>query len=203
MEEEESDEGDLEPTDSAAFGLTALTSSVKGNLSTGEGDLDFCKGEGDFSKVDSIRIGENFFNVLTGLFSIVLCIGEGPLSNLALISMGDIDLDLESRSRKFCALFNLDWLLSWSAVLRSTPAINCLASLTRFSFFFASATIVSAPTDCLVLKSEIKYMSCNVRKRTFWHVCPTKFQISLHIHTVWSESSLSTWRNFAFLAYSW
>ena len=29
-------------------------------------------------------------------------------------------------------------------------------------------------------------MSCNVRKCTFWYVCPTKTQISLHIYTVWS-----------------
>ena len=34
-------------------------------------------------------------------------------------------------------------------------------------------------------------MSRNVRKRTFWHVLPTKIQISLRIRAVWSESSLS------------
>ena len=33
-------------------------------------------------------------------------------------------------------------------------------------------------------------MSCNIRKCTFEHVCPAKSQISLHIHVVWSESSL-------------
>ena len=38
------------------------------------------------------------------------------------------------------------------------------------------------------------------QKRTFWHVRPTKTQISQRIRAVWSESSLSTWRNFAFLA---
>ena len=38
------------------------------------------------------------------------------------------------------------------------------------------------------------------RKRTFWYVRPTKTQIGLHIRAVWSESSLSTWRNFALLA---
>ena len=44
------------------------------------------------------------------------------------------------------------------------------------------------------------YISRNVRKRTFWNVRPTKTQISLRIRAVWSESSLSTWRNVASLA---
>ena len=39
------------------------------------------------------------------------------------------------------------------------------------------------------------YMGCKMRKHTFWHVRPTKTKISLHIHSVWSESSLSVWRN--------
>ena len=43
-------------------------------------------------------------------------------------------------------------------------------------------------------------MSHNKRKCTFWHVLPTKIQISLCIPTVWSASSLSAWRNFASLA---
>ena len=93
-EDESDEEGDLEPTDSAAFDLTALTSSAVGSLSTGDGDLDLCKGEGDLSMVDSIRIGENRFTALGGLFSIVLCIGEGLLRNLLLMSIGDKDLDL-------------------------------------------------------------------------------------------------------------
>ena len=38
------------------------------------------------------------------------------------------------------------------------------------------------------------------RKRTYWHVRPTKTQISLRIRTVWLESSLSAWRNVASLA---
>ena len=33
-------------------------------------------------------------------------------------------------------------------------------------------------------------MNHNVIKRTFWHVCPAKIQISLRIRAVWSESSL-------------
>ena len=44
------------------------------------------------------------------------------------------------------------------------------------------------------------YMSLNVRKCTIRHVSPAKTQISLHIRDVWSESSLSAWRNFASLA---
>ena len=43
-------------------------------------------------------------------------------------------------------------------------------------------------------------MSSNVRKRTFWHVCPVKTQISLRIRGGTSESSFSTWKNFASLA---
>ena len=93
-EDESDEEGDLETTDSAAFDLTALTSSAVGRLSTGDGDLDLCKGEGDLSMVDSIRIGENLFTALGGLFSIVLCIGEGLLRSLLLMSIGDNDLDL-------------------------------------------------------------------------------------------------------------
>ena len=34
-----------------------------------------------------------------------------------------------------------------------------------------------------------------VTKPTKWHVRPVKTQISLGIHPVWSESSLSAWRN--------
>ena len=42
-------------------------------------------------------------------------------------------------------------------------------------------------------------MNPYVRKRTFWHVHPTKIQISLRIRAFRSESSLSAWWNFAFL----
>ena len=42
------------------------------------------------------------------------------------------------------------------------------------------------------LVSVYKYLrsSRNVRKRTFGHVCPAKFQISMRLRAVWSESSL-------------
>ena len=40
----------------------------------------------------------------------------------------------------------------------------------------------------------------NVQKCTFWHVRPTKTQISLRIRAVCSESSLSAWRNLVSLA---
>ena len=43
-------------------------------------------------------------------------------------------------------------------------------------------------------------MSRKVRKRTFWHVRRTKTQICLRIRSVWSEPSLSAWRNFAVMA---
>ena len=45
-----------------------------------------------------------------------------------------------------------------------------------------------------------KKMGHNKRKRTFWYLRKTKTQISLHIRAVWSESSLSAWRNIASLA---
>ena len=37
-------------------------------------------------------------------------------------------------------------------------------------------------------------MSPLMTKPTKWHVCPVKTQISLGIHPIWSESSLSSWR---------
>ena len=47
---------------------------------------------------------------------------------------------------------------------------------------------------------QTKHLSHNVRKRTFWHMRPTKTQIRLSIRAVWSESSLSPWRHFVPLA---
>ena len=43
-------------------------------------------------------------------------------------------------------------------------------------------------------------MSCVMTKPTKWHVRPAKTQISLGIHPVWSESSLSAWRKLGSLA---
>ena len=40
-------------------------------------------------------------------------------------------------------------------------------------------------------------------KPTKWHVCPAKTRISLGIRQVWSESSLSAWRKFGYLATHW
>ena len=36
-----------------------------------------------------------------------------------------------------------------------------------------------------------------------WNVRPAKIQISLYIHPVWSESSMSAWRKFGSLATHW
>ena len=50
-------------------------------------------------------------------------------------------------------------------------------------------------------KKKLAYeMSLDVRKRTVWCMRQTKAQISLRIRAVWSESSLSAWRNFESLA---
>ena len=47
------------------------------------------------------------------------------------------------------------------------------------------------------------YLSRLMTKPTKWSVCPTKTQISLGIHSVWSESSLSAWRKLGSLATYW
>ena len=41
---------------------------------------------------------------------------------------------------------------------------------------------------------ELWNLSQRTTKPTKWHVCPAKTQFSLGICSVWSESSLSTWR---------
>ena len=46
-------------------------------------------------------------------------------------------------------------------------------------------------------------MSRLMTKPTKWHVRPAKTLISLGIHPVWSESSLSTWRKLGPLATHW
>ena len=46
-------------------------------------------------------------------------------------------------------------------------------------------------------------MSRVTTKPTIWHVRPAKTQISLGIRPVWSESSLSAWRNIKSLATQW
>ena len=52
----------------------------------------------------------------------------------------------------------------------------------------------------MYIKKYKKYMNRNVRKRNFLYVFLKKSQISLCIHAVWSESSLSACRNFESLA---
>ena len=47
------------------------------------------------------------------------------------------------------------------------------------------------------------YVSRVTIKPTIWHVRPAKTQISLGICPVWSESSLSAWRNIKSLATHW
>ena len=50
---------------------------------------------------------------------------------------------------------------------------------------------------------EDKYMSRSTTKPTKWHVRPAKTLVSLGIHPVWSESSLSAWRSLRSLATHW
>ena len=47
----------------------------------------------------------------------------------------------------------------------------------------------------IYLSVYFHYMSGAARKRTFGHVWPVRTPISLRIRAVWSESSLSAWRN--------
>ena len=47
------------------------------------------------------------------------------------------------------------------------------------------------------------HLNQNMTKPTKWSVCPAKSQISLGIYPVWSESSLSSWRNLGSLATHW
>ena len=47
------------------------------------------------------------------------------------------------------------------------------------------------------------HLSRLMTKPTKWHVRPAKTQISLGIHPVWSESSLSAWRNIGSWATHW
>ena len=57
-----------------------------------------------------------------------------------------------------------------------------------------------------VLNSFLFYksqMSRHMTKPTKWHVRPAKTQISLGIRPVWSEPSLSAWRNIGSLATHW
>ena len=49
-------------------------------------------------------------------------------------------------------------------------------------------------------RMEIGHMCHLTSKSTKWHMPPAKTQISLGIRPVWSESSLSTWRNVGSLA---
>ena len=51
--------------------------------------------------------------------------------------------------------------------------------------------------------ASLKIMSCLMTKPTKWHMHPAKTQISLDIHPVWSESSLSAWRKLGSLATYW
>ena len=55
---------------------------------------------------------------------------------------------------------------------------------------------------CYGLSCKV-YMSHRMTKPTKWPLHPAKTQISLCIHPVWSESSLSAWRNIGSSATHW
>ena len=58
-------------------------------------------------------------------------------------------------------------------------------NFTKYLSYFQSNAISFGFSSFYLFTLEI-----NVRKHTFRHMCPAKIQISLHIHAVWSESSL-------------
>ena len=66
-------------------------------------------------------------------------------------------------------------------------------------FLFSPKTMIPAP----VLRPNCFHMSHDMTKPTKWHVRPAKTQINLDIRPVWSESSLSAWRNLGSLATHW
>ena len=55
----------------------------------------------------------------------------------------------------------------------------------------------------LILFCEDSRHEPSMTKPTKWHVHPARTQISLGIHPVWSESSLSAWRKLGSLATHW
>ena len=75
--------------------------------------------------------------------------------------------------RHFNVVCPLDWLLNW---IWATTWENVLSWTRTFVY-------------------KIDRINRNVRKRTFGHLHPTKTQISLRMRAVWSESSLSAWRD--------
>ena len=100
-----------------------------------------------------------------------------------------------SMSRKFCIGTWKLRIFSWQQIYtRSWEILELQSTVVVFLPF-------SIAVFALTTHEKYKdYSGCSVRKRTFWHVRSKKTQISLHIRAVWSESSLSEWRNFAFLA---
>ena len=56
---------------------------------------------------------------------------------------------------------------------------------------------------CSESESNKQHMSHLMTKPTKWHVRPAKTQISLGIHPIWSESSLSAWKELGSLATTW
>ena len=78
-------------------------------------------------------------------------------------------------------------------------SVSVLAVLTTNNPDYRWVMICREPKSSLQLFCR-QEMNLNVRQRIFWHVRPMRTQISLCIHAVWSESSLSAWRDFASLA---
>ena len=100
-----------------------------------------------------------------------------------------------SRAKTFASNLPLDLPIGHIPVLKKLWQ-NYTESL------FALRTSASPADNNIRNPQETHVLNRNVRKRTFtsWHMRPTKTQISLRIRAVWSESSLSAWRNFASLA---
>ena len=99
-------------------------------------------------------------------------------------------------------LFNSHFL--WSITLHSLIIIF-LELLKQPQNPSASSSYVCRESFSKVSKMWItnKKLSCCMTKPRKWHVRPAKTRISLGIHPVWSESTLSAWRNHGSLATHW
>ena len=95
--------------------------------------------------------------------------------------------DSYSLLQYFLALTATEWLRWWILGLTS------IHTLLQYSIW-----------EVIMLFDPRKSnLSRDMTKPTKWHVRPAKTQISLGIRSIWSESSLSAWRNLGSLATNW
>ena len=82
---------------------------------------------------------------------------------------------------------------------QSSRRSQCRRCLQIGLAFITGSWSLCCPSTCTCMPT-FPNLSHHTTKPTKWHVCPVKPQISLGIHPVWSESSLSAWRKLGSLA---